>query len=136
MKKIFALVPLFLLAAAPAFASEVELHIPDLNVMFNVFGMAISGTTILGWGMLVALVGMAFGLMEFMKIKKLPAHKSLLEISELIYETCKTYLMQQGKFLVVLELFIGACIFYYFFGQLLYSISQRIESIPKIIIGN
>src|SRR5947207_2243794 len=91
---------------ASAFASEAELHIPELTVNYNIFGNTVAGTTILGFGMVVALLGMVFGLIEFMRIKNLPAHQSLLDISELIYETCKTYLFQQGKFLVVLELFI------------------------------
>lgn len=100
---------------ADAFASEAELHIPDLNTTFQVFGSAISGTSILGWGMVVALLGMIFGLVEFLKVKKLPAHSAMLEVSALIYETCKTYLFQQGKLLILLEGFIGFCIFYYFY---------------------
>ncbi|MBL7664333.1 MAG: sodium-translocating pyrophosphatase [Bacteriovoracaceae bacterium] len=99
-----------------AFGSEADLPIPDLNVMFNVFGSEMSGTTILGWGMLVVFIGMGFGIWEFFKVKKLPAHKSLLEVSALIYKTCVAYLVQQAKFLVVLEIIIGACIFWYFFG--------------------
>src|SRR5947208_3401205 len=97
------------------FASEAELKIPPLTSNYNVLGMAIPGTTLMGIGMLVAVVGMLFGLMEFMKIKKLPAHRSMLEVSALIYETCKTYLLQQARFLAILELLIGASIFYYFF---------------------
>lgn len=106
---------LFCLFSASAMASEADLVIPSLNVMFNVLGMEVSGVTLMGWGMVVAVLGMVFGVVEFMRIKKLPAHRSLLDISALIYETCKTYLLQQGKFLAVLELFIGGCIFYYFF---------------------
>jgi K(+)-stimulated pyrophosphate-energized sodium pump len=98
-----------------AFASEAELHIPDLSTTYTIFGSTVAGTTILGAGMVVALLGMVFGLIEFMRIKKLPAHDSMLEVSNLIYETCKTYLFQQGKLLLVLEAFIGACMFYYFF---------------------
>jgi K(+)-stimulated pyrophosphate-energized sodium pump len=100
---------------AQAFASEAELHIPELNTTYNIFGNTIAGTTILGFGMVVCVLGMIFGLIEFMRIKALPAHDSMLEVSALIYETCKTYLFQQGKLLVVLEAFIGACMFYYFF---------------------
>src|ERR1700677_557479 len=66
--------------------------------------------------MVIAALGMLFGLMEFLRIKKLPAHKSMLEVSALIYETCKTYLFQQGKFLAILELLIGGSIFYYFYS--------------------
>jgi len=106
---------LFLGMNVAANASEAELHIPELNTVFNIFGSSVSGTTILTLGMFVAAAGMIFGLVEFLKIKNLPAHESMLEISALIYETCKTYLFQQGKLLVVLEAFIGSCIFYYFY---------------------
>ena len=110
-----------------AFASEAELHIPELNVMYTLFGMSVTGTQLLGWGMVVGFLGMIFGLVEFMKIKNLPAHKSMLDVSALIYETCKTYMLQQGKLLIVLELFIGSCIFYYFFGL------QHME-LPKVML--
>ncbi|MCM2277440.1 MAG: sodium-translocating pyrophosphatase [Oligoflexia bacterium] len=97
-----------------AFASEAELRIPALTTTYNLFGTDVAGTTILGWGMVISVLGMLFGFAEFLKIKKLPAHQSMLEVSNLIYETCKTYLVQQGKLLILLEVFIGACIFYYF----------------------
>jgi len=64
----------------------------------------------------IIVLGMLFGLWQFMRIKKLPAHYSMLSVSHIIYETCKTYLFQQGKFLVILFLIIGSAIFYYFFG--------------------
>ena len=97
-----------------AFASEADIHLPDLGVLFSIGGSQVSGTAILQAGMAVALLGMVFGFVEFLKIKALPAHSSMLEVSALIYETCKTYMLQQGKFLIVLEGLIGACIFYYF----------------------
>src|SRR3954466_6081497 len=97
-----------------ALASEAELHIPELSTTYNLFGSTVAGTTLLGWGIVVGFLGMIFGLVEFMRIKKLPAHQSMLDISALIYETCKTYLFQQGKLLILLEVFIGICIFYYF----------------------
>src|SRR5205085_990894 len=59
-------------------------------------------------------LGLAFGLAMFMHLRNLPVHSSMLEISELIYETCKTYLITQGKFLLLLELFIGSIIVFYF----------------------
>jgi K(+)-stimulated pyrophosphate-energized sodium pump len=99
-----------------AFASDANLKIPQLNTTYNLFGHTVGGETILGFGMVVAVLGMLFGLIEFMKIKKLPAHKSMLEVSALIYETCKTYLFQQGKFLAILEVLIGGLIFYYFYA--------------------
>ncbi len=96
------------------FASEANLKVPDLNVSFNMFGMQLTGTTLLAIGVVVGVLGILFGLMEFTRIKNLRAHKSMLDVSHLIYETCKTYLFQQVKFLVLLEVFIGLCIIYYF----------------------
>jgi K(+)-stimulated pyrophosphate-energized sodium pump len=78
------------------------------------FGITTNGHTLLLWGMGVVALGLVFGFREFRRIKALPAHESMLKVSNLIYETCKTYLIQQGKLLVVLELFVGLCIFYYF----------------------
>ncbi len=98
-----------------AYASEIDLNIPSLDVAFNIFGFTISGTHILLTGMAVCIIGMLFGLYEFIKIKKMPTHKSMLNIAETIYETCKTYMKQQAKLLFILECFIAVCIFYYFF---------------------
>ena len=103
-----------LLFTTAGFGSEANLKIPELTNTFNIFGTEMSGNSILTFGIFVSLAGMLFGFLEFLKIKKLPAHKSMLDISALIYETCKTYMLQQGKLLIVLELFIGACIVYYF----------------------
>ncbi|HEX4924328.1 MAG TPA: sodium-translocating pyrophosphatase, partial [Bdellovibrionales bacterium] len=107
-----------LLTTPSLFASEADLHMPDLGTTVSFFGSQVAGTQLLMIGLVVCVLGMAFGLYEFMGIKRLPAHKSMLDISALIYETCKTYMIQQGKFLVILELFIGSAIFYYFFGLL------------------
>ena len=128
--KKFSFLALLSLFSAPfigggfARASEADLHMPDLGVIFNLFGMNVAGTQILGWGVLIAVAGLFFGFLEFNKIKNLPAHKSLLEISDLIYQTCKTYLFQQGRFLLVLEGAIGLCIFYYFFGLMHLELSK------------
>lgn len=65
-------------------------------------------------GILVSVMGLVFGLFEYKKVKSFPAHKSMLEIANVIFETCKTYLIQQGKFLIILEIIIGACIVFYF----------------------
>ncbi|OFZ19305.1 MAG: sodium-translocating pyrophosphatase [Bdellovibrionales bacterium GWB1_55_8] len=112
---------------AQAFASEADLRIPELNNTYEFFGSTITGATILGLGMIVAFLGMIFGWIEFLKIKKLKAHQSMLDVSHLIYETCKTYLIQQGKLLVLLEMFIGICIFYYFF------VLQHME-LPRVLL--
>ncbi len=99
-----------------AFASEADLKIPHLLTEFDIMGTAVSGHQLLLMGLILPFLGLIFGLHQFYKIKALPAHKSLLDISSLIYETCKTYLLQQGKFLLVLEVLVGACIFYYFYS--------------------
>jgi len=115
-KKVFAV--LMLLPAfcfSPAYASEIDLHIPRMDVVFNIFGHPIEGTLLLSFGLLVCILGMFFGLISFTHIKKMPAHRSMLDVSETIYATCKTYMKQQAKLLLILECLIGACIFYYFY---------------------
>ena len=96
-------------------ASEIDLNVPVLNVPFNIFGYNLTGSEILAGGLVVCALGMLFGLWEFLRIKKMPAHKVMLKVSETIYETCKTYMKQQAKLLFILECFIAVCIFYYFF---------------------
>ncbi len=96
---------LLILFATPLLASEAELNIPELSAAQNHLLMI---------GFVICFAGMGFGLYQYFKVKSLPAHKSMLDISEIIFQTCKTYLIQQGKLLIVLEVFIGACIVYYF----------------------
>src|SRR6266851_6059804 len=104
---------------------EANLKIPDLaQVSFG--GM--SGRVLLQWGLLVCLLGFGFGLVIYQQLKNLPVHQSMRDISELIYETCKTYLITQGKFLAILELFIAVIIVFYF-GFL-----QHFEGIKVFII--
>lgn len=102
-------------------ASELDLVIPSLNeASYNifgydtVFGLPITGNLLLIGGMFICLLGMIFGLWEFANIKGLPAHQAMLKVSETIYATCKTYMRQQAKLLLLLEVFIGSCIIYYF----------------------
>ncbi|CAN5616425.1 sodium-translocating pyrophosphatase [soil metagenome] len=96
-------------------ASEANLVMPDFALAkFNVMGHEILGTNILYAGLVIGALGIVFGLLEFGRVKSLGAHKMLTDVSELIYSTCKTYLLQQGKLLIILEVFIGACIVYYF----------------------
>ena len=111
---LFALVALVAMANN-AVASEIDLKIPSLDVAYNIFGYTITGSQILLYGLGVCVFGLLFGLGEFLGIKKLPAHKVMINVSHTIYETCKTYMKQQAKLLVVLEVFIAACIFYYFY---------------------
>lgn len=109
-------ITLFLcLFSQTAQASEIDLKIPLLDVEYNFWGHAVTGSQILLYGLVVCALGMIFGFYEFCKIKKMPAHKSMLNMASLIYETCKTYMKQQAVLLVILEAFIAVCIFYYFF---------------------
>src|SRR6478609_2539518 len=104
------------LAAPAAFAQhsggEASLVLPDLGSV-NFLG-SIPGSQLLSIGIVVCLLGLAFGLVIFRQLKNMPVHKSMRDISELIYETCKTYLVTQGKFILLLELFIGAIMIFYF----------------------
>jgi K(+)-stimulated pyrophosphate-energized sodium pump len=90
---------------------EASLVLPDLS-QSEFLGMP--GSTLLMVGLVVCVFGLLFGLVIYRQLKALPVHSSMAEISELIYETCKTYLLQQGKFLMILEAFIGAIIVIYF----------------------
>ena len=90
---------------------EVNLRLPDLN-QGDFFGF--TGHQILLSGILVCILGLLFGLMTYAAVKRLPVHRSMAEVSDLIYETCKAYLVQQGKFLLILLAFIGAVIVVYF----------------------
>jgi K(+)-stimulated pyrophosphate-energized sodium pump len=88
-----------------AYASELDLQLPTLDA---------GQRQLLFIGLGVCVLGMLFGLVMFNQVKAMPAHKSMLDVSAIIYETCKTYLLQQGRLLLVLEAFIAACIVYYF----------------------
>ena len=90
---------------------EANLILPDLS---TVAFRGVNARTLLKAGLLVCVLGLLFGLMVFTQTRKLPVHPAMREISELIYETCKTYLITQGKFILVLELFIGVIIVLYF----------------------
>jgi K(+)-stimulated pyrophosphate-energized sodium pump len=103
--------------AAPVMAQEqgggeANLHLPDLRVATFLGG--INGHNLLLGGLLVSALGLVFGLVIFVRLRNMVVHASMREVSELIYETCKTYLATQGKFLVVLELFIAVIIVFYF----------------------
>ncbi len=104
------------LGASTAFAQneggEASLVLPDLGRVTFLGG--VPGSTLLSGGIIVCLLGLAFGLVIFRQLKNMPVHRSMREISELIYETCKTYLVTQGKFILLLEVFIGVIMIFYF----------------------
>jgi len=103
-KKILSTI-LILLNPVYTFAGEANLKIPTLND---------DQQTILVAGIFICLLGLAFGVYQYLKVKKLKAHQSMLDVAQIIFETCKTYLLQQGKLLIVLFVFIAVCIAFYF----------------------
>jgi K(+)-stimulated pyrophosphate-energized sodium pump len=109
-------------AADAAAGGEANLRIPDLG---QVHVGGVNGRSLLMSGLAVCVLGLVFGLVIFSQLKHLPVHESMREISELIYETCKTYLITQGKFILLLEVFIGIIIVLYF-GFLLHFEAMRV----------
>jgi len=102
---------LSLLGASAAHADESKIVLPDFS---SVQFLGTDGHTVLLVGMVISLIGFVFGVVMYSQIQKLPVHRSMREISELIYETCKTYLVTQIKFILLLEVFIGIIIVAYF----------------------
>ncbi len=111
LKKLFA--PLFaffaivFMGCSSAFAGEADLVVPNISSSPESFNYLLIG-------LVISVIGVIFGFVEFLKIKKLPVHKAMADVGNTIFETCKTYLVQQGKFLIVLEVLIGLCIAFYF----------------------
>jgi K(+)-stimulated pyrophosphate-energized sodium pump len=133
--KISAAVALLTVGAVSAFAQpgsesaggEASLKLPDLSQV-SFFNGAVDGHKLLLVGILFCLFGLGFGMVIYMRLKNLPVHRSMREISELIYETCKTYLFTQGRFIMLLWVFIAIIIMLYF-GAL-----QHMEAMRVIII--
>jgi len=94
-----------LLTPSLAVAGEANLVLPDLSAAQN---------SLLYFGMLVCILGLFFGYYQFTRVTKFRAHQTMLDVAQTIYETCKTYLIQQGKFIAILFFFIGLCIAFYF----------------------
>jgi K(+)-stimulated pyrophosphate-energized sodium pump len=116
--------------AAPAAANvhhggEANLILPDLG---QATFLGVSGHTLLLYGLLVCVAGLFFGYHIYHQVRRLPVHQSMAEIADLIYETCKTYLLQQGKFILILELFIAVIIVFYF------GVLQRMEPFRVVVI--
>ena len=115
-----------LIFSATLMASEADLVIPELSPQQN---------SLLMIGFLVCFIGIVFGMIVFFKIKRMPAHPAMLEVSRVIFETCKTYLIQQGKFIVVLFVVIGSIIGFYFGFLQGYLLSQVILILIWTMIG-
>ncbi len=108
---------MFMLLALPAFAGEADIILPDLStVSFSLFGSTVSGVGIMYFGIVICIIGLIFSVMQANQTKNMPAHKSMLDVSAIIWETCKSYLAQQGKFLIILWILIACCMVYYFMG--------------------
>ena len=109
-----------------SFAGEADLKVPDMNESFFA-SLGMHGGTLLAYGIIFVLLGFVFGILQYSRIKKIPVHDSMAHISNIIWETCKTYLLQQGKFLLILFAIVAVAIFYYFFG-----LSQM--KLPKVLL--
>lgn len=105
MMKKLAIIFMALLMPVITFANDADLPIPELSAGQN---------NMLWWGFVICALGLVFGFYQFLRVKGLKAHKSMLDVSNVIFETCKTYLLQQGKFLIWLFLIIAACVTFYF----------------------
>ncbi|MBN1867748.1 sodium-translocating pyrophosphatase [Candidatus Sumerlaeota bacterium] len=111
------LLALLVLTAFPALGGEADINVPDLSqVKIGILGAQVSGTLLMYAGLVVCLVGLVFGMVQYRQITALPVHESMGKVSDTIYETCKTYLFQQGKFLFWLWVLIAICMVYYFGG--------------------
>lgn len=118
------------------YASELDLAIPDLHEgSFHIWGSSISAWDFLFYGALIILGTLGFSLLLFAQIKKLPAHTSMLKVANTIYETCRTYLLQQGKFLLLLFGLIAVVLCVYFFGLAEQSFSVVIQVLLFSVVG-
>jgi K(+)-stimulated pyrophosphate-energized sodium pump len=111
---------------------EASLVLPDLGQ--SEF-LGVNGRSLLMFGLVICVLGLLFGLVQYTQVKNLPVHSSMAEISNLIYETCKTYLITQGKFLVVLWAFIAAIISYYFLALQHFTIDRVLIILVFSLIG-
>jgi len=112
---ILACLALWLVSGSTALASEADLAIPDLTEgHFDIFGKSISAFDLLWWGSWVIAGTLGISLYLRAQVKRMPAHESMLNVAEIIFQTCKTYLIQQGKFLLMLFAIIGVLMCYYF----------------------
>jgi len=115
-------------------ASEANIKIPNLDAV-SFFDGRLSGHLVLMVGLAVCALGVAFGWWQYLKTKALPVHESMATVSNIIWETCKTYLAQQGKFLIGLWVLIAVCMAYYFGGLLKESASHVAIILASSILG-
>ncbi len=131
-----ALFTLLCLGSLPVFGSEADIKIPPVSsVTFQIFGSDVSGMAIMLFGLLVCVAAVGFGLLQYQQTKALPVHSSMQAVSNTIWETCKTYLWQQGRFLAWLWLLIAVCMVYYFFGLQHQSIGHVFVILLASVLG-
>jgi K(+)-stimulated pyrophosphate-energized sodium pump len=124
-----------LLTCTAARASEADIAIPPLDqVKFQGLG-GLSGTVLMYAGLVVCLIGAIFGLVQYKQTKALPVHSSMGSVSNTIWETCKTYLFTQGKFLAILWVLIAVCMSYYFIGLQHQSLGKTVIILLCSILG-
>lgn len=116
-------------------SGDIGLAVPELDTQYSFFGSLLTGQQLLTIGLIIPVLGLLFGMMEYSKIRALPVYSAMEEVSALIYETCKTYMLQQGKFLIALQAIIGVCIVYYFSFLLSSPTSITILILSFSIIG-
>jgi K(+)-stimulated pyrophosphate-energized sodium pump len=119
-------------SAPESAGGEANLRLPDLS---SVQFLGMDGHKLLLFGLIFCVLGLIFGLVIYKRLQNLPVHRSMREVSELIYETCKTYLITQGKFLLLLWIFIAAIIFLYFGVLLHYEASRVLIILAFSVIG-
>ena len=119
-------------AQGESVSGEANLKLPDLS---SVSFLGIDGHKLLMIGIVFCVFGLCFGLVTYSRLKNLPVHRSMLEISDLIYETCKTYLITQGKFLLLLWVFIAVIIFLYFGVLLKYEAARVLMILGFSVVG-
>jgi K(+)-stimulated pyrophosphate-energized sodium pump len=140
LPKLFAAsVALALLGTTRAFAQPPEAHVGEADLRLPDFTqvqfLGISGHSLLMIGILFCVFGLLFGLAIYSRLKNLPVHRAMAEISQLIWETCKTYLIQQGKFLLLLWAFIAAIIVLYFGVLLKYEVLRVVIILFFSMVG-
>ncbi len=125
---------LLALSATSAFAGDADINLPLLQDV-SFFGGGLSAHGILFFGLAVCVVGALFGIFQYKQTRALPVHKSMGDVSNVIWETCKTYLLQQGKFLAALWILIALCMIYYFLGLQKKSIDSVLIILGSSILG-
>jgi len=128
MKKLTLLMALSIMPVF-LFASEADLPLPDLKELYR------EGWSLLNYGFIIIIIGMLFGLWQYVTIRRIRVHKSMSDVSNTIWETCKTYLFQQGKFLAILFGIIAVIILYYFIGLSHLSIPKTMLILFWTLIG-